>query len=141
MIAAVTDLCGHSRHGQNGLLCDFFDIDGITQAVVDTLSMHSALLPLRHCGRRTVIERFDLKEICLPAWLEMVAQVVGNVSGAALFSQQSQLPRGTLSGRGSCQRVEGSHSIGNEPRMCRNNFYYDRPNHAEGAPPKRDSFE
>jgi hypothetical protein len=31
--------------------------------------------PLREAARKTVVERFDLKRVCLPAQLELVARL------------------------------------------------------------------
>lgn len=59
-------------HGHNGILCDFFDTDGIADAVVDALAHPLRYQPLRDAGRRTVVERFDLQRVCLPAWLKLL---------------------------------------------------------------------
>ena len=59
-------------HGRNGILCDFFDADGIADAVVDALAHPDRYQPLRDAGRRTIVERFDLRRICLPAWLALL---------------------------------------------------------------------
>ncbi len=59
-------------HGHNGILCDFFDADGIADAVVDALAHPARYQPLRDAGRRTIVERLDLRRICLPAWLALL---------------------------------------------------------------------
>jgi glycosyltransferase involved in cell wall biosynthesis len=58
-------------HGRNGILCDFFDPNGIADAVVDALAHPARYQPLRDAGRRTIVERFDLQHVCLPAWLAL----------------------------------------------------------------------
>jgi glycosyltransferase involved in cell wall biosynthesis len=59
-------------HGRNGILCDFFDPNGIADAVVDALAHPARYQPLRDAGRRTIVERFDLQRVCLPAWLALL---------------------------------------------------------------------
>lgn len=59
-------------HGQNGILCDFFDIKDIADAVVDALAHPDRYRPLRAAGRQTIVERFDLRRVCLPAWLALL---------------------------------------------------------------------
>ena len=54
-------------HGRNGILCDFFDVDGFADAVVDALAHPDRYRPLRNAGRRTVVERFDARSVCVPA--------------------------------------------------------------------------
>jgi glycosyltransferase involved in cell wall biosynthesis len=58
-------------HGRNGILCDFFDVDGFADAVVDALSHPDRYQQLRSAGRRTVIEQFDARSVCVPAWLAL----------------------------------------------------------------------
>ena len=59
------------RDGDNGLLVDIFDTEAIAARVDEALSMDSRLI--RQRARATVIERFDLKRICLPAQLQLVS--------------------------------------------------------------------
>ena len=65
-------------HGRNGILCDFFDADGIADAVVDALAHPGRYQSLRDAGRRTIVERFDLHRICLPAWLALLDRSYAN---------------------------------------------------------------
>jgi glycosyltransferase involved in cell wall biosynthesis len=57
---------------QNGILCDFFDADGIADAVIGALAQPERFRHLREAARRSVVERFDLKRVCLPAWLDFL---------------------------------------------------------------------
>ncbi|PLL14293.1 glycosyl transferase family 1 [Tabrizicola sp. TH137] len=60
------------RHGQNGLLVDFFDIAGWSRAIIEALEAPERFLPLRAAARQTVLERYDLRSVCLPRMVEMV---------------------------------------------------------------------
>jgi len=63
------------RHGENGLLTDFFSAEQIAASVEQALVQQDELKPLREAARRTVVERYDLKRVCLPAQVELVAQL------------------------------------------------------------------
>lgn len=52
--------------GHNGLLIDFFDAQGLAKRVADALAQKQALADCRLQARRTVVQRFDLKSVCLP---------------------------------------------------------------------------
>jgi glycosyltransferase involved in cell wall biosynthesis len=58
------------RDGENGLLVDFFSTEGIAARIDDALK--NDCRELRARARRTVVEHYDLKKICLPAQLAMV---------------------------------------------------------------------
>lgn len=58
--------------GCNGVLRDFFDVDGIADAVTEALLDPARFAPLRTAARRTIVDRFDLRRVCLPAWLDLV---------------------------------------------------------------------
>ena len=59
------------RHEENGLLVDFFDTGQIAAAVDGALARQKELAPLRQRARDTVVSRFDLERVCLPAQLQM----------------------------------------------------------------------
>jgi glycosyltransferase involved in cell wall biosynthesis len=63
------------RDGENGLLVDFFSTGQIANTVADALERQKDLQPLRARARGTVIERYDLKRVCLPAQLGLVARL------------------------------------------------------------------
>jgi glycosyltransferase involved in cell wall biosynthesis len=63
------------EHGKNGILCDFFDTAGIAGAVVDALAHPGRYQAMRQSGRRTIEERFDLRRICLPRWLDLLREL------------------------------------------------------------------
>ena len=60
------------RDGENGLLVDFFKPDEIADKVLSVLSSPDAFGNLRENARRTVVENYDLKRICLPAQLQLI---------------------------------------------------------------------
>jgi glycosyltransferase involved in cell wall biosynthesis len=65
------------RHGENGLLFDFFDVRGLSRLVADVLAERSGFAELRGAARRTIVERYDLKTICLPKQMEIVGTLAG----------------------------------------------------------------
>ncbi|MEY4984142.1 MAG: hypothetical protein RIR62_2408 [Pseudomonadota bacterium] len=60
------------RHGENGLLVDFFDVAGWSQTLTDALADPAKYAPLRVAARKTVLERYDLKTVCLPKMVAFV---------------------------------------------------------------------
>jgi glycosyltransferase involved in cell wall biosynthesis len=64
--------------GRNGVLRDFFDVDGIADAVVDALARPARYRALRDAGRQTIVDRYDLKRVCLPAWRRLLGEVAGS---------------------------------------------------------------
>ena len=60
------------RHGENGLLVDFFDIAGWSRVLTEALADPARFAPLRVAARQTVLERYDLRSVCLPRMVELV---------------------------------------------------------------------
>jgi len=68
------------RDSENGLLTDFFSVQELASKVDQALSHdHSEL---RNAARKTVVERYDLRRVCLPAQLELVARLEGQRADA-----------------------------------------------------------
>jgi len=63
------------RDGENGLLVNFFSTEQIADTVAHALAHQDELKPLRERARATVIERHDLKRVCLPAQVGLVARL------------------------------------------------------------------
>ena len=61
-------------HGENGLLFDFFDSEALVRQVVEVLANRGKFVQLGQRARQTIVERYDLKTLCLPAQLELVAR-------------------------------------------------------------------
>ncbi len=60
------------EHGRNGLMVDFFDVAGWSRTLTEALADPQRFVPLRKAARQTVLERYDLRSVCLP---QMVAYV------------------------------------------------------------------
>ncbi len=64
-------------HGRNGLLVDFHDADALAEVVAGTLAVPGQFSPLRRAARETVRTRYDLRRVCLPAWLALMGDTAG----------------------------------------------------------------
>jgi glycosyltransferase involved in cell wall biosynthesis len=62
------------RHGENGLLVDFFDPEAIAAAVASLLGDPAAASALRAAARRTVVEHYPV-ERSLAEWNALIARV------------------------------------------------------------------
>ena len=60
------------EHRKNGLLVDFFDIEGLARTVAEALEQRERFAPLRMAARETAVARYDLKRVCLPQQIELV---------------------------------------------------------------------
>ena len=60
------------RDGENGLLVDFFSPSAIAERIDYALGHQKELQSLRVAARQTVVQRYDLKRVCLPAQLRLV---------------------------------------------------------------------
>ncbi|MFT7057552.1 MAG: glycosyltransferase involved in cell wall biosynthesis [Pseudorhodobacter sp.] len=59
-------------HGENGLLVDFFDIEGWSKTIIEALAKPKKFMHLRKAARETIVQRYDLETICLPRMIEFV---------------------------------------------------------------------
>ncbi|HEY4211572.1 MAG TPA: glycosyltransferase family 4 protein [Steroidobacteraceae bacterium] len=64
------------QHGGNGLLVDFFSPDAVARTVIQALEDRRAFDSLRRNARQTVVDRYDLKTVCLPAHLRILNALV-----------------------------------------------------------------
>ena len=60
------------QHGKNGLLVDFFSPENIVGAVDEVLSHRDRMQTLRDCARKTIVEGYDVKKVCLPRHLALI---------------------------------------------------------------------
>lgn len=58
--------------GVNGRLVDFFDVAGWSAALTDALANPGAMARLGAAGRATILERYDLRGVCLPRMIGFV---------------------------------------------------------------------
>jgi glycosyltransferase involved in cell wall biosynthesis len=66
--------------GDNGWLVDFFDVEGLAERITAALAgkEDSISTRLRDAARQTVIARYDLSTVCLPAYLELLRSLLGS---------------------------------------------------------------
>lgn len=60
------------RHEGNGLLVDFFSPSEIAERVIDVLREKGAFASMKENARRTAIQNYDLRTVCLPKQLRML---------------------------------------------------------------------
>jgi len=58
--------------GRNGLLADFFDPKAVADRVEEALGAPERMEGIRAAARRTVVERYDLRSVCLPAQVRII---------------------------------------------------------------------
>lgn len=63
------------QNGRDGLLLDFFDVDALSDTLIRACRDPDAFASLRENARKTIIERFDRADICLPQWMALIEQV------------------------------------------------------------------
>jgi glycosyltransferase involved in cell wall biosynthesis len=56
----------------NGLLVDFLSPKDVADRVEEALTNQKKLQPIRQAARRTIIERYDLRTICLPQLVALI---------------------------------------------------------------------
>jgi glycosyltransferase involved in cell wall biosynthesis len=67
------------RDGENGLLVDFFSPADIAEHVVNALQAGRNGYPdIRQNARNTIVEKYDLKTICLPAQLSLIERALSS---------------------------------------------------------------
>ena len=82
--------------GVNGLLADFLDPGGLAVRVDEALARQRELAPVREAARRTVLERYDLRRICLPAQRRLVQALAAHGNPAAPVEPPSAAVRGRV---------------------------------------------
>jgi glycosyltransferase involved in cell wall biosynthesis len=86
------------EHGRNGLLVDFFSPEKIAAEIDMALQRRSDLVPLKEAARRTVLERYDLKRVCLPAQRRLVEALLERKSADARAAADVQQLAGDEAG-------------------------------------------
>ena len=68
------------RHGENGLMADFYDVDGLVRQALEVLDDPQQYRPLAEAGVRLVDEKYSLSAIA-PRMLELYERVLGGDQG------------------------------------------------------------
>ncbi|WP_427022971.1 glycosyltransferase family 4 protein [Aureimonas ureilytica] len=63
--------------GVNGRLVDFFDVDGIAERVAEALRAPERFRHIGEAARQAILDRYDLKRVCLPRQLTLLAEMIG----------------------------------------------------------------
>jgi glycosyltransferase involved in cell wall biosynthesis len=63
--------------GDNGVLADFFSPADIAAKVIAALGFPHEHAPLRRRARETILQRYDLDSVCLPAQTALLADLAG----------------------------------------------------------------
>jgi glycosyltransferase involved in cell wall biosynthesis len=58
--------------GVNGRLVDFFDIPAWSAALTEALAHPDRFMPQRHAARQTILDHYDLKNVCMPRMVDFV---------------------------------------------------------------------
>jgi len=76
------------QHGVNGLLCDFFDIETMTEQAAEVLENPSKFQHLGPAGIALISERYSM-EVCLPQMLTLYQDAL-NITQTQLASKSSR---------------------------------------------------
>lgn len=68
------------RHNENGLLVDFFDIEGWQTTLIDALAAPDNYRHLRARARTDILALYDLKTVCLPRQLRLIEALAASAS-------------------------------------------------------------
>ncbi|MDO8277950.1 MAG: glycosyltransferase family 4 protein [Burkholderiaceae bacterium] len=63
------------RHGDNGLLVDFFDVNALADTVAQALARPGEFADVRTRARQTIVDRYDLHNICLPRHIGLIERL------------------------------------------------------------------
>jgi glycosyltransferase involved in cell wall biosynthesis len=72
------------QHAGNGLLVDFFSPEQIADRVIEALEDERSFVSIRRNARQTIIDRYDLRTICLPAQLRLLNMLVPRAGRASV---------------------------------------------------------
>lgn len=61
--------------GETGLLTDFFNPEGFAARIDEALKAGRAMDPIRKAARQSVIAKYDLKSVCLPAQVKLLERL------------------------------------------------------------------
>ena len=71
------------RDGENGRLVDFFDVEGLAGRLGDALTGDNDGVDngIRAAARQTALQRYDVKTVCLPAYLDLLRSLLPTAKG------------------------------------------------------------
>lgn len=64
-------------HGETGILNDFFDVDALSNAMIDACVNPSKYENMRKAARKTAIGQFDKDTVGIPAWMALIKEMIG----------------------------------------------------------------
>lgn len=64
------------KHNKNGLLVDFFDVEGLTKNITKVLANPSKFDHLRENARKTIIDNYDLKKVTMPKHIKLIKEML-----------------------------------------------------------------
>ena len=64
------------QHKKNGLLVDFFDVEALSNSVINILDRPQYMDDLCINARETIINSYDVTRICLPKWVQFLKIVL-----------------------------------------------------------------
>jgi glycosyltransferase involved in cell wall biosynthesis len=88
------------RDRENGLLVDFFSTAAIADRIDEVLDHPDRMQALRAAARQTIVERYDLRRVCLPRLAGLIEGLVAGERpldgdfGAARAPELAEVPRG-----------------------------------------------
>ncbi len=65
-------------HGENGVLNDFFDVDALSNAMAKACREPEAFAALRPRARETALKMFDHKAVGVPAWIDLIDEMLAS---------------------------------------------------------------
>ncbi len=75
-----------AHEGEAAILVDFFDKGALARRVIEVLTEPRTVEAMRTRARATIIERFDLRRVCLPKWLAFVRTVAADKAAPSVRS-------------------------------------------------------
>jgi glycosyltransferase involved in cell wall biosynthesis len=63
------------RHGENGLLVDFFNADELSESISDALARQADYAYLREQARNDIVRNYDLRKVCLPKHVNLIEEL------------------------------------------------------------------
>jgi len=64
------------NHKKNGILVDFFNYAEISNAVIHVLENPNEYENIRQAARKTIIDKYNLKTVCLPKQIEIIESIL-----------------------------------------------------------------